>query len=118
MVLLRLIYFERKKMQLKLDVKTLVMGITLGIVITVTIGAGAGSADADRFGIAVEGQGYALVKTSDGSLYIVNPKEAMAAQVLAFNDLASDPDDNRSTSKGAIFRLEGSRRSTRTQNRN
>jgi hypothetical protein len=64
-------------MQLKLDVKTLVVGMALGFIITIAIGAGGGAGEAD-FGIAVEARGSALVKTQDGSLYIVEPDRAVA----------------------------------------
>lgn len=104
-------------MQLKLDVKTLVIGIALGIIVTVAIGAGVGSADADRFGVAIQSQGNALVRTSDGSLYVVNPKEAMATQVLAFTNLGADPDDSRTTSRSMVFNLEGPNRPSRSQTR-
>lgn len=104
-------------MQLKLDVQTLVIGITLGIIVTVAIGAGVGSADADRFGVAIENQGNALVRTSNGSLYVVNPKEGMATQVLVFNNLGADPDDSRTTSRSTIFNLEGPNRPSRSKTR-
>lgn len=81
-------------MQLKLDVKTLVIGIALGAAITAAIGAGVGSADAARFGIAIEPEGAALIKTSDGSFYAINPQEGMAIRVLQAS-LRADLSDKR-----------------------
>lgn len=96
-------------MELKLDVKTLIIGIAVGVIVTVAIGASVGSADADRFGIAIEQKGSAIVRTSDGDFYVVNPSNGMAARVLTFRNFGSDPDDSRST-RGAIFSISGPRR--------
>ena len=104
-------------MRSKLNIKDLVIGMVLGVIVTVALGAGAGSADADRFGIAIEKDGWALVRSSEGSLYVVDPDEGMAAQVMVFSSLNSNPNDRRSTSKGAVFNLEGPSRTTRTGTR-
>ncbi|MHC4220888.1 MAG: hypothetical protein ACYST9_00580 [Planctomycetota bacterium] len=82
-------------MQLKLDAKTLMVGIAVGVVLTVAIVAGVGSAESARFGIAVEEKGAALVQTSSGSLYIVNPRTGMATRVLRHGSLNQDPGDSR-----------------------
>ena len=84
-------------MQLKLDAKTLIVGVAVGVVLTVAIGAGVGSADAARFGIAVEEKGVALVQTSSGSLYVVSPQTAMATRVLRHSSLNQDPGDSRNS---------------------
>ena len=91
-------------MQLKLDVKTLVVGIFLGAVLVSVIGAGAGSADADRFGIAVASSGSAIVKTQDGSLYVVNVTTGMAIPILQSRSLNISPRDNRDY-RSPIFNL-------------
>lgn len=96
-------------MQLRLDVKTLIVGIVLGVIITAAIGAGVGSADAARFGIAIEPEGAALVQTSGGALYIVNPGNAMAVRVLEATSLKTEPEDNRN-SKGRPFGAAGTGR--------
>ena len=86
-------------MELKLDAKTLVIGIALGIIVTAVIGAGVGSADADRFGIAIpssSGEGAALVRTSDDGLFVVNPKSGMAIRVLQAK-IKANTDDRRDT---------------------
>ena len=91
-------------MQLKLDVKTLIVGIVLGVIITAAIGAG-GSADSAAFGIAIESDGSALVKAHDDSLYIVDSKNGMATRVLYAN-INANPGDRRNA-KGNFFSLAG-----------
>ena len=100
-------------MQLKLDVKTLVIGILLGAAIAAAIGADIGSADAARFGIALEKDGSALVQTSDGSFLIVNPNSGMAVRVLEATTLKTGPDDSRNE-KGRLLRSTGSDKSQKT----
>ena len=102
-------------MQLKLDVKTLIAGIALGIIITAVIGAGAGSADEARFGMAIESKGSALVQTRDGSLYIVNSDNGMATRVLHAKR-GANPGDRRNT-KGKLFSLVGPSRSKSSSER-
>ena len=70
-------------MELKIDIKTLVIGIVLGIAITMTVGAvrrddvsgDAGKAD---FGIAVVNNGSAIVRANDGTIYVVDPESEKA----------------------------------------
>ena len=69
-------------MQLKLDVKTLVIGIVLGIVLTAGLGAVGGSADKTDFGLAISEQGFALVQTADGSFYVVDAEKSSAERVV------------------------------------
>jgi hypothetical protein len=103
-------------MELKLDVKTLVIGIALGIIITAVIGAGVGSADKTDFGIAIPSsganEGSALVRTADDGLYIVNPKSGMAVRVLQAS-INAEPSDRRNT-KGKPFSLSSSSQSPKT----
>jgi hypothetical protein len=90
-------------MELKLDVKTLVVGLALGVIITAAIGA-VGSADKTDFGVALPFKGSAIVKTNDGSLFVVNSENGMATRVMQAKSLRTDPDDNRSQS-GRPFNL-------------
>jgi hypothetical protein len=93
-------------MELKLDVKTLVTGIAIGVIVTAVIGAG--SADKADFGIAIPsatGEGAALVRTADDALYIVNSKSGMAIRVL-YGTLRAEPIDRRDI-KGKPFFLSG-----------
>lgn len=91
-------------MELKLDVKTLVIGIAVGVVVTAVIGAG-NSGESD-FGIAIPSsgtnEGSALVRTADDALYIVNPKSGMAVRVLHAN-IKSEPYDRRDARGRAFF---------------
>ncbi len=89
-------------MKITIDIKTLIVGIILGVIIVMVSGAGDGSADADRFGIALPKDGYGLIHTQDGGFYVVNPKNAMASRVLSYNNLSSTPDNSRTT-KGYLL---------------
>jgi len=100
-------------MQLKLDAKTLIIGIVLGVIITAAIGAGVGSADADRFGIAIQPKGAALIRTSDGNFYVITSDNAMATRVLLRRSLSNDPDRPRD-SRAWPFGLSGVTRPGRT----
>ena len=79
-------------MELKLDVKTLVIGIALGFVIALAIGSG--SVYYPPFATPIKPDGTALVKTQGGHFYIVSPLRAMASQVLEA-DIKSNADDVR-----------------------
>jgi hypothetical protein len=68
-------------MELKLDVKTLVIGIALGAILAATLGANGVSADRADFGIALENKGLALVRTSDGAFYVIEAEKAAARRV-------------------------------------
>ena len=89
-------------MQLKLDVKTLIIGIALGVILAIALGADIGSADAARFGIAIDPKGSAVVQTSAGDFYIVNAHNGMATPVLQVRSPNADPDDARD-SRGRPF---------------
>jgi hypothetical protein len=102
-------------MELKLDVKTLVIGIAIGVVVTAVIGAGYESAGKADFGIAIPsytGEGSALVRTADDGLYLVNPKSGMAVRVLQAS-INAEPSDRRNT-KGKLFSLSGPSPSPKT----
>lgn len=96
-------------MELKLDVKTLVIGIALGIMITAALGVVGGSADEADFGIAIPsatGEGSALVRTADDALYIVSARSGMAVRVLQA-DIKDEPTDRRNV-RGRPFSLSSS----------
>jgi hypothetical protein len=91
-------------MELKLDVKTLVIGIAIGVIATAVIGAG--SADEADFGIAIPSnvsEGAALVRTADNGLYIVSAKSGMAVRVLQAT-IKDEPGERRD-SGGRPFSL-------------
>jgi hypothetical protein len=106
-------------MELKLDAKTLVIGILLGVVIMIVLGVdGAkdrgvitgqradktnlfGSSDRTDYGLAVGIDGMALVRVDNGDFYIVNPKSAMAMRVLRARRLSEEPSRaNRDYARG------------------
>ena len=93
-------------MQFKLDVKTLVVGIVLGIVLTAGLGAVGGSADKTDFGIAIPNQGFALVQTADGSFYVVDAEKSTAERVI----------DRSRGSKGNAFTINSPGRGTKAPN--
>lgn len=106
-------------MKLKLDVKTLVVGIALGVALAAVMGgtdriarprpaetSHVGSADVSRFGMSIEERGYGLVRTDDGILYVVNPREGMAIRVLHARTPAVSPKDSRDP-RGRSFNLSG-----------
>ena len=70
-----------KIMELKLDVKTLIVGILLGVIFTAVLGVVGGSADKADFGVAIQKNGYALIRTSNGFLYVVDAEQADAELV-------------------------------------
>ena len=93
-------------MELKVDVKTLVAGILLGVIITAALGA-VGSADETDFGIALPFKGSAIVRTEDGSLFVVNSENGMAVRVLEARSMRTDPDDSRTRRDSRPFNLSG-----------
>lgn len=98
-----------------LDGKTLLIGLALGILVAAAIGAGTGSANSSDFGIAV-GANSALVKTADGSMFVINTDTAMAHLVL-IDYVKSRPTDRRDSNRDK-FNLNStitkSKRRTRT----
>jgi hypothetical protein len=68
-------------MELKLDVKTLIVGILLGVIFTAALGVVGGSADKADFGVAIQKNGYALIRTSNGFLYLIDVEKAQAELV-------------------------------------
>jgi len=90
-------------MQLKLDVKTLVVGIVLGIVLTAGLGAVGGSADKTDFGLALTNQGFALVQTANGSFYVVDAEKSTAERVI----------DRSKGSRDSVFTMNSPARPTR-----
>jgi hypothetical protein len=84
-------------MELKLDVKTLMIGIALGVIVTASLGQIGGSADKADFGIAVENRGFALVRSVDGLLYAVNLERAKAELI--------ENEDNRNRPLNLSVRL-------------
>lgn len=85
-------------MELKIDVKTLVVGIALGIILAATLGANGGSADQTDYGIAIPRGGFALVMDGDGAFYLVDAEKSSAERVT----------DETRGSKNKYFNFESS----------
>lgn len=66
-------------MELKLDVKTLIIGMALGVILASVMGAG--SADESDYGLAISDSGFALVRTASGAFYLVDAKNAKAERI-------------------------------------
>ena len=78
-------------MEIKLDVKTLFLGILFGVMLTVLVGANgqravsrgvASTADKADFGIAVHEDARAVVRTTEGYLYTIDPDNSRARLVV------------------------------------
>ncbi len=83
-------------MEIKLDFKTLIVGIILGMILAFAL-AFNGSADQADFGIAIQEKGSALVQTTGGDFWIVDSDNGMATRVLIQPSLSDDPDTSRSS---------------------
>jgi hypothetical protein len=77
-------------MELKLEVKTLIVGIALGVIVTAALGQVSGSADKADFGIAVQNKGLALVRAADGTLYSIDLQKS-AAELVENKDNRNRP---------------------------
>jgi hypothetical protein len=68
-------------MQIKIDVKSLIVGLVLGSVVFLVMGQmydGAGKSD---FGLAVDRTGFAIVRDKGGIIYIIDPQREKASLV-------------------------------------
>lgn len=81
-------------MQIKLDLKTLVIGFFAGILISLAFGFN-GAADQADFGISMPNNGFALVQTNEGNFYVVNSQTGMAVRVLIYENPDKTPNDSR-----------------------
>jgi hypothetical protein len=68
-------------MQIRIDTKSLVLGLILGLVVFLAMGevlSGAGKTD---FGFTIGYRGYALVTDKAGMAYVIDPQRARAETV-------------------------------------
>lgn len=69
--------------RLRIEMVMLIAGVAVGVIVTMSTGAGGnGSNESAGFAVSVAADGFALVRTDDGSLYVVDAKNGMAMQVL------------------------------------
>ena len=98
-------------MEIRLEARTLAIGVLLGAVIVIALGAsnvrdgaavrqvgtGSMSAVADKadYGLSVPTNGLILVRIQNGDFFIVNPDTGMAIRVLRAKRLSDDPSRQR-----------------------
>ncbi len=106
-------------MEIRLEGKTLAVGILLGVIITIALGADvtpqrpisrlldtsgtSGTADKADFGLSVNGGGMALVRTQNGDFFIVSPTTGMATRVLHARRVSDDPTRSNRDYRGKQF---------------
>jgi len=98
-------------MEIRLEAKTLVIGILLGVVITIVLGSNGGrdgaivratgglvtsssyvgNAERTDYALSIGQNGFALVRVQNGDFFIVNPLTGMATRVLHSRRLTDDP---------------------------
>jgi hypothetical protein len=94
-------------MEIRLEAKTLAIGVLLGAVITVLLGADAirerttgrlinpntlvESAERTDYALTLSQSGWALVRVQNGDFFIVNPNTGVATRVLHARRLNDDP---------------------------
>jgi len=103
-------------MEIKLEGKTLVIGVLVGVVITIVLGVDGvpttvhtserigltGSADKTDYGLAVNDKGLSLVRVESGDFFVINPQTAMAIRVLHSRRFSDDSTRSRDA-RGKIF---------------
>jgi hypothetical protein len=106
-------------MEIRLEAKTLAIGVLLGAVITILLGANTvrdrvtgrlvdtstlvESAERTDYALTIGQSGWALVRTQNGDFFIVNPTTAMATRVLHARRLTDDPTRNNRDYRGKQF---------------
>ena len=105
-------------MEIRLEGKTLAIGILVGVIITISLGVDGvrdratgrlvdTSAISDNsyrtdYSMAVGPDGMAFVRVQNGDFFVVNPKSGMAVRVLRARRLSDNPTDKRE-SRGKQF---------------
>jgi hypothetical protein len=103
-------------MEIKMEAKTLAIGILLGVLIVIALGAdgtstplpargginAAGSADKSDYGLGIQNDGFAIVRTASGDFFSINPKTGMAIRILHTRRLSDDAARSRDN-KGRLF---------------
>jgi hypothetical protein len=65
-------------MQIKIDIKSLVFGLVLGVVVFLAMGQVSGGAGETDYGLAVERSGFAIVRDKNNVIYVVDPQRERA----------------------------------------
>ncbi len=98
-------------MELRLDTKTLAIGILTGVIITIALGVDgardsetgrlvdtskfAATADKTDYGLSINSNGMVMVRTNNGDFFIVNPESGMAVRVLHTRRISEDAEVKR-----------------------
>jgi hypothetical protein len=106
-------------MEIRLEAKTLAIGVLLGAVITILLGADnirdratgrlitastlVENAERTDYALTIPQSGVALVRTQNGDFFIVNPTSGMAVRVLHARRLSDDPTRNNRDYRGKQF---------------
>jgi hypothetical protein len=72
-------------MQIKIDVKSLIIGLVLGAVVFLVMGQvndGAGETD---YGLAVDRTGFAIVRDKENIIYVIDPQREKAT-IVAYDN--------------------------------
>jgi len=106
-------------MEIRLEAKTLAIGVLLGAVLTIVLGANnlrdratgrlinpstlVENAERTDYALTIGQSGFALVRTQNGDFFVVNPTTGMATRVLHTRRLTDDPSRNNRDSRGKQF---------------
>jgi len=106
-------------MEIRLEAKTLAIGVLLGAVLTIVLGADAvrdrvtgrlintsglvENAERTDYALTIGQNGLALVRAQNGDFFIVNPTTGMATRVLHARRLSDDATRNNRDYRGKQF---------------
>jgi hypothetical protein len=106
-------------MEIRLEAKTLAIGVLLGAVITIALGADAvrdratgrlvntsalvENAERTDYALSIGQNGLVLVRVQNGDFFVVNPNTGMATRVLHARRLTDDPTRNNRDYRGKQF---------------
>ncbi len=65
-------------MKVSLDVKTLIIGILVGLMLAMVMGQASITAGKTDFALAIDDKGFGLVRADDGTLYVIDPVQKRA----------------------------------------
>ncbi len=104
-------------MEIRLEGKTLAIGLLLGAAITIALGVDgtrptprlvdtsvtSGTADRTDYSLSINSGAMALVRVVNGDFFIVNPTTGMATRVLHSRRLSDDPTRSNRDYRGRQF---------------
>jgi len=106
-------------MEIRLEAKTLAIGVLLGAVLTIVLGVDAvrdratgrlvntstlvENAERTDYALTIGQSGSALVRVQNGDFFIVNPASGMATRVLRSRRLGDDATRSNRDSRGKQF---------------